>query len=81
MLPHAGAPAAQFMYENTGGNRVTLYLRTGREGRDTAFRFASESGVSAFYWIDGPMGYAVSAKMPREGLLSIARLVYERLED
>jgi len=27
------------------------------------------------------MGYAVSAKMPREGLLEIARLVYEGLED
>ena len=80
LLPHAGAPAAQFMYENTGGNRVTLYLRTGRGGHDTAFRFASESGVSAFYWIDGPMGYAVTANMPREGLLSIAHLIYEGLE-
>lgn len=81
LLPHAGTPAAQFMYEDAGGDRVTLYLRTGREGRDTAFRFAAERGVSAFYWIDGPMGYAVSAKMPREGLLEIARLVYEGLED
>ncbi|MDP7666797.1 MAG: anti-sigma factor, partial [Rhodospirillales bacterium] len=62
-----------------GGDRVTLYIRTGRAGRDTAFRFASESGVSAFYWIDGPMGYAVSAKMPRQGLLEIARMVYEGL--
>ncbi|HJO69621.1 MAG TPA: anti-sigma factor [Rhodospirillales bacterium] len=79
LLPHAGAPAAQFMYENAGGDRVTLYIRTGRAGRDTAFRFASESGVSAFYWIDGPMGYAVSAKMPRQGLLEIARMVYEGL--
>ena len=41
MLPDAGWPAAQFMYEGGGGRRVTLYVRSGRPDTDTAFRFVS----------------------------------------
>ena len=80
MLPDAGLPAAQFMYEDGGGRRVMLYVRSGRLDKDTAFRFVSEGGVGAFYWIDGPLGYALTGKVPRPGLLRLARLVYDQLE-
>jgi anti-sigma factor RsiW len=81
LLPDAGLPAAQFMYEDGGGRRVMLYVRRGRLGKDTAFRFVSEGGVAAFYWIDGPMGYALTGKVPRPDLLRLARLVYDQLEN
>ena len=81
LLPDGGKPAAQFMYEDGGGRRVMLYIRSGRRGGDTAFRFVSEKGVAAFYWIDGPMGYVLTGKMPRGDLLRLARLVYDQLED
>lgn len=79
LLPDSGSPAAQFMYEDAGGRRVTLYVTSGRQGGDTAFRFVSERDVAAFYWIDGPLAYAVTGRMPREQLLTLARAVYEDL--
>ena len=81
LLPDAGLPAAQFMYEDAAGRRVMLYVRSGRLGKDTAFRFVTEGDVAAFYWIDGPMGYALTGKLPRPDLLGLARLVYDQLEE
>jgi len=80
LLPEDGRPAAQLMYENTAGNRLTVYVRAGRKGSDTAFRFVSEHGVSAFYWIDLPFSCALVGPVPREDLLPIARAVYEQLD-
>ena len=54
LLPDAGKPAAQFMYKDQKGRRVTLYVRSD-DGADTAFKFAAEDGISAFYWIDGAL--------------------------
>ncbi|MSO55168.1 MAG: anti-sigma factor [Rhodospirillales bacterium] len=81
LLPDSGGPAAQFMYEDKGGRRVTLYVRTGLHGPDTAFRFATERDVAAFYWVDGPLGYALIGRVPREQLLTLSRLVYEDYEN
>jgi anti-sigma factor RsiW len=80
LLPDAGSPAAQFMYEDENGRRYTLYCvrETGRS--ETAFRFAAAGDAAAFYWIDGQMGYALVGPNDRERLLGLARAVYEALE-
>ncbi len=78
LLPDAGRPAAQFMYEDGGGGRVTLYVRAA-DGGNTAFKFATDNGFSAFYWIDGPLAYAITGAASRESLLRLARLAYEAL--
>ena len=57
------------------GNRV----RRENEARNVAFRFASEGGLSAFYWIDSPLSYAVIGQMEREEPLKLARMVYGKL--
>jgi anti-sigma factor RsiW len=82
LLPSEKGAACQFMYEDAQGRRLTLYIRADLTGnRETAFRFGQdEGGVGVFYWIDGPMGYAITAQMSREELLTIARKVYEQLE-
>ncbi len=79
LLPDDGQPAAQFMYENSGGNRLTIYVRTVEDGEDTAFRFVEDRGLSAFYWVDAPLSYALTGKMPREELLTLAHAVYDEL--
>ncbi len=79
LLPASTGPAAQFMYENATGTRLTLYLQAGESG-ETAFRFAHEGGVSAFYWIEDGFGYAISAGLEREQLIAIAEAVYRQLE-
>lgn len=81
LLPGEAGPAAQFMYQDSGGRRVTLYLRTKvKGGRETAFRFARENGLAAFYWIDGEVGYALVGDLPREELLVLADAAYRGLE-
>jgi anti-sigma factor RsiW len=77
LLPAEDGPAAQFMYENGNGERLTLYLRTG-VGGETAFRYHEEGGIGAFYWSDEGFGYAIAAKADRALLLRIAKLVYRQ---
>lgn len=77
LLPGDGGPAAQFMYQDGGGQRLTLYVRTNAaDNRETAFRFAAEGGVRVFYWVDRNFGYALSAEIEREPLLRLAHAVY-----
>lgn len=80
LLAHEGAPAAQFMYEDDRGRRLTVYVRRAGALENTVFQFAGHDALSAFYWIDQPLAYAVVAELPREQLLTVARIVYEQLE-
>lgn len=80
LLPAESGAAAQFMYENGSGKRLTLYVRRA-EGDDdtTAFRYDLSGQLGVFYWIDGPFGYALSGELPREQLLQAAQLTYQGL--
>jgi len=80
LLPGDAGPVAQFMYQDSSGRRLTLYVRdTVADKTVTAFRFAQEGKVGVFYWIDGTLGYALSGELPREQLLSLAETVYREL--
>ncbi len=80
LLPGGKGPVAQFMYQNPKGQRLTLYVsRRDAEPRDTAFRFSQEDKIAVFYWIDGKLGYALSAEMDRAQLLAVATVVYRQL--
>ncbi len=81
LLPaEGGAPAAQFMYENAAGRRVTVYASLYRSGQETAFRYQTVDDVGAFIWLEPDMGYAVAGDIPREPLLAVSRIVYDTLE-
>jgi anti-sigma factor RsiW len=80
LLAEGAKPAAQFMYEEPDGQRITVYVRAFDGGSDTAFHFISHKGVSAFYWIDKSFAYALVAPMNREKLLTIAQKVYDDLD-
>lgn len=75
-----GRPAAQFMYEDPRGARLTLYVKTEAKSSDTAFRYAEENGVSVFYWIDGAFGYALSGSLEKARLLEIANVVFHNIK-
>ncbi|MFQ6017265.1 MAG: anti-sigma factor family protein [Kiloniellaceae bacterium] len=74
-----GGAAAQFMYEDAAGRRITCYITANREGGETAFRFVSEDGLSAFYWLDRRLGYVLVGEMDRGDLLELSRAVYRQL--
>ncbi|RWX78432.1 anti-sigma factor [Neorhizobium lilium] len=78
LLPVAGKPGAMFMYENGGGQRVTVMVGRNKENRTTSFRFASASDVETFYWIDGELGYAVTGEISRDLLQTIAEECYRQ---
>jgi len=81
LLPgETNKPAAQFMYENRAGQRITMYLRGMAEPTaETAFRFAEQGSVNTFYWVEGDWGYALSGELSRNQLLQIAQAIHEYL--
>lgn len=80
LLPASEGPAAQFMYQDARGQRLTLYVRRdAKVGGETAFRYAKQGSVSVFYWVDGPFGYALSGEQGKNDLLRIAHSVYRQL--
>lgn len=81
LLPWAGEPAAQFMYEDEAGRRLTMYVRRAGPSDNTAFQFAGGQGsdLAAFYWIDQPLAYAIVGEISRDELLIIARAAYDQL--
>jgi anti-sigma factor RsiW len=80
LLPGERGPVAQFMYQDSKGQRLTLYVRVNPDDSgETAFRFAQEHGVGVFYWLDGKLGYALSGEVEKNELLRIATAVYRQL--
>ena len=71
LLPGETGPAAQFMYENSAGARLTLYV-TGIGRDQTAFRLLRDGNRRTFYWVSDGMGYALSGPIAEGKLRSIA---------
>jgi anti-sigma factor RsiW len=80
LLADLSIPAAQFMYENAQGQRLTMYVRKDASAQDTAFAFTSHGELSAFTWVDRPLAYALIGKLSREDLQAVARVAYEQLQ-
>ncbi|MCC8401560.1 anti-sigma factor [Paraburkholderia sp. MMS20-SJTN17] len=71
LLPGEAGPAAQFMYENQAGARLTLYV-TGVTRDETAFRLLRDGERRTFYWISDGLGYALSGAIAEGKLREIA---------
>ncbi len=80
LLPDHGLPAAQFMYEDGTGRRLTLYIRKETGLNNTAFQFTERDGFGAFYWIDRPLAYALAGRLGRPELTALANAVYAQLD-
>jgi len=80
LLPDHGLSAAQFMYEDHTGRRLTLYMRRELGLENTSFRFFERDGFGSFYWIDRPLAYALSGRLSRDELMTLANVVYAKLE-
>jgi anti-sigma factor RsiW len=79
LLPAAAGPAAQFMYEDDAGRRVTLYIIPAKEGRETSFHYASLDRLEAFFWTDEAISCALVGDLPRDRLQEIATQAYKQL--
>lgn len=80
LVPVSGKAGAMLMYEDAGGERITVLAGRNDANRTTSFRYATEGTVETFYWIDGPVGYALSGEISRERLREIAEECYRQFE-
>lgn len=79
LLADTRGPAAQLMYEDASGRRVTAYFAQRPQEPETAFRYLAGEGVNVFYWIDRDFGFALAGEVPREELLQMANAAYVAL--
>lgn len=85
LLPGDAGARAQFMFQNAGGQRVTLYLgalnktAAGVSDQETGFRFEPQAGIPSFYWVDQGFGYALAGQLPQATLMKLAQEVYRQL--
>lgn len=79
LIPYRDKPGALLMYENEKGERLTLMFGRNEQNTTTGFRFESTGNVQTFYWIDGPVGYAISGEIDRERLQRISDICYRQL--
>ena len=74
-----GGRAAQLMYEDAAGARLTLYV-TPSPGPDTPeYELASLGADTALFWADDVISCTITAPYPAEKLQAIARTVFSEL--
>ncbi|MBL8583558.1 MAG: anti-sigma factor [Rhizobiaceae bacterium] len=75
----ATGTAAQFMYEDVTGKRLSLYVTRQSGEEETGFRLETEGGVNALYWLDEGYGCVVAGDVPEAMLRGIADSAYRQL--
>jgi anti-sigma factor RsiW len=70
-------PAAMFMYENGKGTRLSCYYISADVAGETEFQYREQNGISAFYWVEDGLAYAIAANADRDLLLKVAEIVYQ----
>lgn len=73
-------PAALLMYEDAQSNRITIYLSAAAESNETALHVEQRGNLTACYWRDGGLAFAVAGEMPREPMMKLAEAVYDAFE-
>ncbi|MCR4266892.1 anti-sigma factor, partial [Nitratireductor sp. ZSWI3] len=79
LLPSGDKPAAQLMYEDESGGRVSLYVAHCVADEDSGFRLFERNGARAFYWHEKSFAYAVAGAASEERLLKLADATYRQL--
>ncbi len=73
-------PAAQLMYEDANKLRITIFLTANAGGAETKFVIEEKHGVTACYWLDGPLGFVIAGETSRDDIMGLANMVYRSFE-
>jgi anti-sigma factor RsiW len=76
-----GTPAAQLLYQDETGQRVTLTMRAGGKAGKSSFTFTRDGEAARFVWQDAHMAYSLAGSMAQERLLKIAEAVSDSLRN
>ena len=80
LLESANEPAAQFMYENEQGKRLTVFARQRFRGEsETAFQYARAGKINGFYWVDDKLSFVIVSDVPKQQISKVSHLVYQAL--
>ena len=72
LLPGDDAPVAQLIYEDSAQRRLTLCLSAEPSAAGMQVKLVEVDGLTAGYWHDGEVGYALVAQTPDLQLVAIA---------
>jgi len=76
LLPTAGVPAAQLMYDDDHGTRLTVYVQPmGIDGEE--FRLTRQGDVRTVYWAERRLALAVTGRTSDAVLMAVARRVHD----
>jgi len=77
LLPSESKPAAQFMYENAGGQRLTLFFTVATGGGDAAaYRYVRDGGTQSLFWYIDGFACALTGEFEQKELMAFAREIY-----
>jgi anti-sigma factor RsiW len=79
VLPSSEGAAAQLMYEDKSGQRVTLYIVAAADSSDTAMRRSSLGSLEAISWDDETIRCALVGNLPSDRMDAIAKDTYQQL--
>lgn len=79
ILPSSEGAAAQLMYEDKSGQRVTLYIVAAADSSDTAMRRSSLGSLEAISWDDETIRCALVGNLPSDRMDAIAKDTYQQL--
>jgi anti-sigma factor RsiW len=80
LLAMEGRPAAQIMYEDHTGRRITLNLAMHPAQSEQSIRLQQNGDLIACYWQDGQLGVVVAGDLAEKDMMALARVVYDHLE-
>ncbi|NSX85483.1 anti-sigma factor [Agrobacterium tumefaciens] len=79
VLPSSEGAAAQLMYEDKSGQRVTLYIVAAVDSSDTAMQRSSLGSLEAISWDDETIRCALVGNLPSDRMDAIAKDTYQQL--
>lgn len=80
LLAAEDRPAGQLMYEDANQRRLAVFLARNPGGKEAILNVQQKDNLVVCYWLDQTFGMAVTAELPRERVMELAKLVYDQLE-
>ena len=80
LLALGGKPAALLMYEDIKANRISILLTSQDAATETALHVEQLGNLTACYWRDGKLGFAVAGGMARDPMMKLAKIIYDKFE-
>lgn len=76
-----GRPAAQFMFEDKEGQRVTWMISKNPSYHDRALLSKKEKSVNSFYWMDSKVAYSVTGEISRNDLHELSLGIHKQINE